>query len=564
MAGNTLTIGARFKPMSYAEMIAPIQGANIEYKTQQEELDKLTQASSVWENMANKETDRLAYQKYTNYATELKQSADALASQGLTPNTRKAISQMKGKYQSDIVPIEQAYKQRAQMAEQYNKALMQNPTLMSNINPSKLSLDRLIANPSLTPEYYSGNLLAEQVANQAKALATQLRESGQWESTADGQMLERIEKYGLSPQDVQLVQSGQGPKALQNLVNNVIKASPIGKWENAKELLPRAYQYAASGLYAGIGKEDIKIGQDQSYITPELKYRMRKDAEAEQAKKDQLQEAYKNRPASWESLNSQVDATNSPVVKAYNKDKEFIENYMKLGPSFLNQTKEGKRTFISTPSGGGNPYAQMGSSNVTRRQDWVDMTEKYGTESPAKILEIIEKGIKNSTSEYRQTAIKAKDNSNLNTFLLSQLGVYGEKALPELVKAEDGKKLTLEEIRDAFGKEGRLKYNAETKKLGIINPSISNPKAKHINYTIDKSAVRAVKLPLINEVGNVVKELTGTDYLNYVDWVYQQDPTNTYINILMSTFYDAMDSYGNQFVQSAPASNAKAIVTEIE
>lgn len=561
MAGNTLTIGARFKPMSYAEMIAPVQGANMEYKTQQDELDKLNQAASVWENMANKDTDPLAYQKYTDYAISLKQQADLLASQGLTPNTRKAISQMKGKYQSDIVPIEQAYKQRAQMAEQYNKALMQNPTLMSNINPSKLSLDKLIANPSLTPEYYSGNLLAEQVANQAKALATQLRESGQWESTADGQMLERIEKYGLSPQDVQLVQSGQGPKALQNLVNNVIKTSPIGKWENKEELLPRAYQYAASGLYAGIGKEDIKTMQAQSYITPELKYRMKKDAEAEQAKREQLQELYNNRPASWESLNSQADAKNSPAVRKYNKDKEFIENYMKLGTSFLNQTKEGKRTFISTPSGGGNPYAQMGSSNVTRRQDWVDMTKKYGTESPAEMLEIIEKGIKNSTSKYRQTAIKAKDNSNLNTFLLSQLGIYGEKALLNLVEAEDGTKLKLEDIRDVFGKEGRLKYNAETKKLGIINPYT---KQKHINYTIDKSAVSAVKLPVVDAVGNIVDELNGTDYLNYVDRVYQQDPTSNYINILMSTFYDAMDSYGNQFVQSAPESNAKAIVTEIE
>ena len=53
----------------------------------------------------------------------------------------------------------------------------QNPTLMSNIDPSKLSLDQLIANPSLTPEYYSGSLLAEQVASQAKSLATQLRKN---------------------------------------------------------------------------------------------------------------------------------------------------------------------------------------------------------------------------------------------------------------------------------------------------------------------------------------------------------------------------------------------------
>ncbi len=279
MAGNALTIGARFKPMSYAEMLAPVQAATNEFNLQTEELDKLNQASSVWENMANKETDPLAYQKYSNFANTLRQQADALATQGLNPNSRKAISQMKGQYQSDIVPIEQAYKTRADMAKSYEAARRQNPTLMSNIDPSRLSLDKLIANPSLAPEFYSGNLLAEQVSAKARVLASQLRETGQWKSTAGGQMLERIEKYGLSPKDVAMVQAGQGPKELQDLVNSTISSSPIGKWENAKELLPQAYQYAASGLYSGIGKEDIKTGQDQSYMTPQLKYQMSKDQE---------------------------------------------------------------------------------------------------------------------------------------------------------------------------------------------------------------------------------------------------------------------------------------------
>lgn len=572
MAGNTLTIGARFKPMSYAEMIAPIQGANIEYKTQQEELDKLTQASSVWENMANKETDPLAHKKYTDYAAELKQQADALSSQGLTPNTRKAISQMKGKYQSEILPIEQAYKTRAELAKSYEAARRQNPTLMSNIDPSKLSLDQLIANPSLTPEYYSGSLLAEQVASQAKSLATQLRKTGQWESTAGGQMLERIEKYGLSPEDVSLIQSGQGPKELRDLVNNVIKTSPIGTWDNAEELLPRAYQYAASGLYSGIGKEDIKTSADQSYISPELKYRMKKDAEAYEAQKQQFQEAYNNRPASWESLNSQANATKSRKTQSMQADVDFLETLLKgdartmLKPPMQQKTKtlheqantslSGTDLYIGSFGGG----SSIGNTNRNASlEKYNALVQKYGTKNIAELITKVNQDIKSTTSEYRQTAIKAKDNSNLNTFLLSQLGVYGEKELLKLVEAEDGKKLKLEDVRDAFGKAGRLKYNAETKKLGIINPQ-----AGHINYTIDKSAVSAVTLPLIDEVGNIVDELNGTDYLNYVDMVYQQDPSSNYINILMSTFYDAMDSYGNQFVQSAPESNAKAIVTEIE
>lgn len=560
MAGNTLTIGARFKPMSYAEMIAPVQGANIEYKAQQEELDKLNQASSVWENMANKETDPLAYQKYTNFSNTLKQQADALASQGLSPNSRKAISQMKGQYQSDILPIEQAYKQRAQMADYYSKARAQNPTLMSNIDPSKLSLDKLIANPSLTPEYYSGNLLAEQVSSQAKTLASQLRETGQWKSTAGGQMLERIEKYGLSPKDVQLVQSGQGPKELQDLVNNVIKSSPIGSWENAQELLPKAYQYAASGLYAGIGKEDVKTGQDQSYITPELRYRMKKDAEAAAVAKAKLDAANKSRPASWESLNSQVDATKSGQTQGMKANIDFLKT-LQTGNNYTTMLKPennkpapalyGRETKVMTTFGN--------EENRTNIEKYNALVKKYGTRNPTELINKLNQDIKHTTSEYRQTAIKAKDNSNLNSFLLGQLSTQGEDALRDLVKTEDGKKLKVEEIRSAFGKAGRLKYNAETKELGILNPE-----AKHFNYKIDKSAVRSVTIPILDNAGNRLGQLNGKDYLEYVDRQYKQDPSSSYINTLMSTFYDAMDSYGNQFMQSAPDSNAKAIVNEIE
>lgn len=295
MAGNTLTIGARFKPMSYAEMIAPVLGANQEFRAQQDSLDKLNQASSVWENMANKETDPIAYQKYTNYANSLKQQANTLASQGLSPNSRKAISQLQGQYQSDILPIEQAYKKRGELVDFYSKARAQNPTLMSNVDPSKLSLDKLIANPSLTPEYYSGNLLAEQVANKAKVVASEMLSTGKWTSTAGGQRLERIVKNGFSAEDVALAQSGKGPKELQDLVNNTISASPIGNWANAKELLPQVQQYAASGLYAGIGKKDIESIADNNSLTAYQRYEIGRQQNADKvtAAKDAAKAAAK-------------------------------------------------------------------------------------------------------------------------------------------------------------------------------------------------------------------------------------------------------------------------------
>lgn len=557
MAGK-VTIGARFKPMSYAEMIAPVQGANQEFRAQQDELDKLNQASSVWENMANKETDPLAYQKYTNFSNTLKQQADILATQGLTPNSRKVISQMKGQYQAEILPIEQAYKRRDEMSKNYEKARMQNPTLMSNVDPSKLSLDKLIANPSLAPEFYSGNLLAEQVSAKARVLANQLRETGQWKSTAGGQMLERIEKYGLSPKDVAMVQAGQGPKELQDLVNSTIASSPIGKWENAKDLLPQAYQYAASGLYSGIGKEDIKTGQDQSYLTPMQRHQINKDNEAAALAKAKATAENNDRPLTWEPLGNAADAKNSPKVKQYNKDIEFLK-MLQTGDNFtklLNPKREVTATGVFTDaymaSKGNYHQSSLKNQNL---QKWNELTKKYGTKNPTQLIQKINQDIAKTTSTYRETALKTLNNTNLNTLLLGQLSV-NQKDKEELIKTSKGKKLKPEEIAKVFNEDGRLVYSPETKQLGMMNPKHE----KDTRFILDRNVISNIRVPLGVDAKGEKQDVSSLDYLDYIDRIYEKDPTNPNLNTLIGRFYDAVDVYSKTFNQSAPTSNSKEII----
>lgn len=559
MAGK-VTIGARFKPMSYAEMIAPVQGANQEFRAQQDELDKLNQASSVWENMANKETDPLAYQKYTNFSNTLKQQADILATQGLTPNSRKVISQMKGQYQAEILPIEQAYKRRDEMSKNYEKARMQNPTLMSNIDPSKLSLDKLIANPSLAPEFYSGNLLAEQVSAKAKVLANQLRETGQWKSTAGGQMLERIEKYGLSPKDVAMVQAGQGPKELQDLVNSTIASSPIGKWENAKELLPQAYQYAASGLYSGIGKEDVKTGQDQSYLTPMQIHQINKDNEAAALAKAKAMAENNDRPLTWEPLGNAADAKNSPKVKQYNKDIEFLK-LLQTGDNFtklLNPKREVTATGVFTDaymaSKGNYRPSSLKNQNLQR---WNELTKKYGTKNPTQLIQKINQDIAKTTSTYRETALKTLNNTNLNTLLLGQLSV-NQKDKEELIKTSKGKKLKPEEIAKVFNEDGRLVYSPETKQLGMMNPKHE----KDTRFILDRNVISNIRVPVGVNAKGEKQDVSSLDYLDYIDSIYEKDPTNPNLNTLIGNFYDAVDVYSKTFNQSAPTSNSKEIINK--
>lgn len=562
MAGNTLTIGARFKPMSYAEMLAPVQAATNEFNLQTEELDKLTQASSVWENMANKETDPLAYQKYSNFANTLRQQADTLATQGLSPNSRKAISQMKGQYQSDIVPIEQAYKTRADMAKSYEAARRQNPTLMSNIDPSRLSLDKLIANPSLTPEYYSGNLLAEQVANKAKSVASEMLSTGKWTSTAGGQRLERIVKNGFSAQDVALAQSGKGPQELQDLVNNVIKSSPISSWENSAQLLPQAYQYAASGLYAGIGKRDIEGMSDQSYMTPMQKWQMQKETEATALAKAKAEAENNNRPLTWEPLGNNVDAKNSPKVKQYNKDIEFLkilqtgDNFTKLLNPKREVTETGTFTDAYMRSQGNYNKSTLKNQNLQR---WNELTKKHGTKNPTQLIQKINQDIAKTTSTYRETAIKTLNNTNLNTLLFGQLSA-NPKDIEELVTTSEGKKLKSEEIEDVFNESGRLIYSPETKQLGMINPRHKKDK----RFILDRNVISNISIPMGVDAYGQKQEISSVKYLDLIDNLYAQNPNNPDLPSLIGNFYDAVDAYSKTFNQSAPTTNSKEIINELQ
>jgi len=127
--------------------------------------------------------------------------------------------------------------------------------------------------------------------------------------------------------------------------------------------------------------------------------------------------------------------------------------------------------------------------------------------------------------------------------------------LKNYVRTDDDKKLNKEEIDAAFNKFGRLKYDAEKQQLGILNTS-----TKHLNYKIPKTAVANITLRIPDQNGVTVGTSNGIDYLNYVDAIYAQNPEDPYINVLMSNFYDTMDVYGNQFVQSAPETSSTAIV----
>ena len=53
MANYSLVLDTKFKPFSYAEMLAPVAAATQAHQALEEEYGNLSVKADIWENMAN-------------------------------------------------------------------------------------------------------------------------------------------------------------------------------------------------------------------------------------------------------------------------------------------------------------------------------------------------------------------------------------------------------------------------------------------------------------------------------------------------------------------------------
>lgn len=121
MPNYSLMINSRFRPLSYEEIVRPLQQATDLQNAYEDALSNLETEASVWENRINKETDPNVARQYQNYIDDLRARANTLATQGLTPGSRRAMLDMKRRYASEITPIQEAYTTRMKDIERQQK-----------------------------------------------------------------------------------------------------------------------------------------------------------------------------------------------------------------------------------------------------------------------------------------------------------------------------------------------------------------------------------------------------------------------------------------------------------
>ena len=266
MANYSLVANTQFKSRSFDDLIRPYAMYTQEYRAQEDALAELATKADVWQGLANEQTDPVAYAQYTNYANSLKDQASVIADRGLDPSSRQAMLNLKRRYASEIVPIEQAYANRKIQAEEQRKALLQNPTLMMNRRADSTSLDRYLENPNLGYESYSGALLTQQAGQAAASIAKELRSYGKGKPL-DGFTRTWLQQHGYSAGEVAFaINNPDDPRAskvLNSIVNNVMADSGMSEWADNKTM-NQAYNYARQGLWQAVGQTQVGSYTDEA------------------------------------------------------------------------------------------------------------------------------------------------------------------------------------------------------------------------------------------------------------------------------------------------------------
>lgn len=484
MANYSFISNAKFRPFSYQEMLQPLQAYTNEYNTIQEGMGELSTKAGVFERLANEQTDPQAYAMYKQYSNDLAKQAESLAKQGLTPASRQGLIDMKRRYSSEIVPIEQAYKRRQELIDEQRKLQAQDSTLLFDRPASTLSLDELISNPALSPQSYSGALLSKQVGTAAQNLAKNVREDKRkWEDILGKQYYETIMQRGFKPDEIlQAVQNN--PKAspiLQGIVEDAVGSSGIRNWGD-ENILNRAYDYARQGLWNAVGETQYQTLSNKAY---DYAMQERLVQARKKGTKEDVQSPY--------FRSSGVTKVKDVNVEKKKDDIAFIQG-VRNGTVNLDETAQ--RVV------GSDPLELYGTRGHLQRTPGKVETYKPNQERISNLMK--EYGIRNLDQ------IEAKINSDLSKSAMREVTYItsitdptlisktirenaasisrrtdGKSGIYELDSNKKGDMLSYKDIKDYFNEDSQIEYDPN---LGIVFTG-TNSKGDTKNFLLDPEVV---------------------------------------------------------------------------
>ncbi len=373
MANYSIVVNSQFKPFSFERYLQPLQLYGQAYREQEDALAELSTQAATVEAMANEQTDPESYKAYQDYANALKKQADALATEGLTPSSRRAMLDMRKRYTQEVIPIQDAYNRRKEQAKMQAEILAKDPTHIFGRMASTASLDDYVRdkNLDLTLQNYSGALLTKQVSDEAAALAKAARNDPNVRTQLRhllGFQYETIRQNGFSPEAVQeaILRSPNASPILTGIVDRVMAGSGIADWnyispEEKKRVWDKAVATASQGLWSAVGQTQYGT------VTDDIAKMAAEEAQAKRIAR--YKHSLENPdPTDFSSFRPVGNTEVLGDIDAARRDMNFLTDRVKNGFK-----KETRAVTVKTTTGERNvPYKQDDIASFR------NMAKKYG------------------------------------------------------------------------------------------------------------------------------------------------------------------------------------------
>lgn len=528
---------SRFRPFSYEEMVKPLQAYTNEYNAIEQGIGDLSTKASVFDKLANEQDDPEAYNLYKSYADELTNQAGILASQGLTPDSRRSLNALRTRYSTDIVPLEQAYVKREELSKQERELRARDNTLISDIPVSAIKLSDLVKNPTLAPQYISGELISRQVATAAQNLAKSIREEPRkWEPILGGQYFQTRMAKGYSPEEIILTTQGDdnAPKELRKVIDETMESTGIASWNN-QDAYDRATEHANRGLWSAIGDTNYQVQSNRQWDLNAALLR-------ETAKKKGSESG--STPPVYRAVQNVKVAKGNTTDMA--KDLEFVKDLYNNPDKIL---QKGERVFPGNISITGASQGQRIDEYYINQEKIEKLAKKYGFDTASyndiqKFYEDLGTTIANrintsavrdfdykpNVTDYKYARKLLKENARTLNTSAGVTGVYeyedGEKG--DMVKVKDLNKYITDDIDLSYTPGVGITINAtdnkgETK-TSIIDPDVLGP-GQYANYmhAIDSLLEEGNR----EEAAIKVKEFMGLLYGRFNSFAKVQGETDS-------------------------------------
>ena len=264
MANYSLVIDSTFRPFTYQELAAPIMEMSNYHEKLNDEYDKLSQQADVLEAMGKNERDKNSgtYARYKAYSDALRKEANDLYRFGLNTESRQRLSELRRRYNTDIVPIQNAWNKREEESKMQMAASMQNPSLMFTRDARSTSLDDYVNNPQGGFGVINGANITKQMADMAKNLEKQVR--GGHKEGIDEFTYNYIRDYGLT---ADMIRDWRNNPTLTRMFGQVMQSNGVTPEAlegslNAQSIIDKSTGYAEMGMWSAMGESKDHITEN--------------------------------------------------------------------------------------------------------------------------------------------------------------------------------------------------------------------------------------------------------------------------------------------------------------